>query len=542
MSVDSDIESFFKTLLLGDFDENQNSAAQIVGGLIAMIPILGQVMAGRDVAGALFHINKNGGFAKAGPVQIVNLGFAAFGAIPEAGPAFKTVFKPLWKERSLAKGVIHGGMEAIESLLHLGKGGAIGWVRKELLGKWAQRTQQAIVAVNTSMAAVVQLTEFIANASGWQDWLIPDSVQALAKEMLPGLKRMQGQISAPLQRASDEIRHFLEDILGEQAAAVVMAVGGHVAVASAVPGTRPLGGHNAADPRTKGVVPKRQAEQKVQGTPKANARKGSGPVHTAIQITRKALSDLATQEKGLIGEHVADYHELKRLGGQWPHDQPKGNWQPATVHKLNVDKRPVNISLADLPKVNQPGIDAVWEHAGQYTVTEAKAGTSIGAAYGLGKYKEKKGLIPVISGLNPDQQLLHYLLSDSSDKKGTQTPLMQMGAEWVQDRSRREGLQDLVVSSLRVRNKATYHRRVLLATLESDGGLAHVESLADVHQGVPAAKAHVHADHGITREWEATAIDAVDEARREAHKAKAAAPKPEESAPKPATRTRKPSR
>ena len=38
--------------------------------------------------------------------------------------------------------------------------------------------------------------------SGWKDWLIPDSIQNLAKEMLPGLKKMRGQITEPLTRAA----------------------------------------------------------------------------------------------------------------------------------------------------------------------------------------------------------------------------------------------------------------------------------------------------------------------------------------------------
>jgi hypothetical protein len=229
----ADVEDFFKTLLLGDFEEHQNTAAQIVGGLIALIPILGQVMAGRDITGTLFNINKRGGFKNASPEQLVNLGFAAFGAIPEAGPVFKTVFKPLWKERQLAKGAVRGGMAAIERLLGLGKGGAVTWIRKELLGKWAARTQQMVTATLVAMDACIELTDFVATASGWKGWLIPDSVQELAKEILPGLKKMRGQVTKPLNLASAEIRHFLEDLLGERTAAVVMAVGGNVVAASA---------------------------------------------------------------------------------------------------------------------------------------------------------------------------------------------------------------------------------------------------------------------------------------------------------------------
>ncbi|WP_354679731.1 hypothetical protein [Cupriavidus plantarum] len=47
----------------------------------------------------------------------ISLGFAAFGAIPEVGSAFKTVFKPLWKERRAAKGMVHNGLNAVEGML-----------------------------------------------------------------------------------------------------------------------------------------------------------------------------------------------------------------------------------------------------------------------------------------------------------------------------------------------------------------------------------------------------------------------------------------
>ncbi|HSI51706.1 MAG TPA: hypothetical protein VLA61_25840 [Ideonella sp.] len=530
----TDIESFFKTLLLGDFEENQNTAAQLVGGLISMVPVLDQVMDARDITGSVFNISTKGGFQNATADQLVNLGFAGFGAIPEVGSAFKTVFKPLWKERRAAKGALHSGLDAVEQLLGMTKGGAIGWIRKELLGKWAPRTQQAIDAVNAGLAACVDLTEFLSTAGGWKSWLIPSSIQALAKELLPQIKALQGKVNAALQRASNEIREFLEDLLGEQAAAVVMAVGSKAVAASAVPGTRTRAGHNAAEVHPHGSVPARQSQRKVQEKDEAVALKSGGPVSTAVQVTRKALKDLAAQEKGLIGEHVVDYYELKRLGGSWPHDERKAAWSPATVSKLNVDKRPVNLSLEDLPKVNHPGIDAVWEHAGQYTVTEAKASESIGAVYGLGKYKEKKGLIPVVSGLNPDQQLLHYLLSDSSDKRGTQTPLMQMGLAWVEDRAKRENIPRVARDAIELKR---CHRRTVLVTLESSGSLDHVTALADVHLAKTGSEIHPHMEHGATREWEAVAIDAVDAARLNAHEQKKQ-PKPEETVAKP-TRTKK---
>lgn len=520
----ADIESFFKTLLLGDFEEDQNTAAQIVGGLISLIPVLDQVMDARDISGALFRINKQGGFKNAGADQLVNLGFAAFGAIPEVGSAFKTVFKPLWKERRAAKGAVNGGLQAVESLLGMRKGGAIAWVRNELLGKWTARTNQAIQAVDTALAACIDLMEFIANASGWKDWLIPDTIQALAKELLPGLKNLQGQVDGGLHRASDEIREFLADLLGEQAAAVVMAVGQQAVAASAVPGTRTQAGHNAAATHPQGTVPKRQADKKVQQAHEADAQRSGGPVHNAVQRTRRAFENLAAREKGLIGEHMVDFHELKRLGGSWSHDDATGAWSPASTVKLNdqrrkggTDKGPIHIKLSDLGEITRPGIDAVWQHGSQYTVTEAKASESIAVVYASGKYKEKQGAIPVVSGLNPDQQVLHYLLSDSSDKGGVQTPMMQMGMAWTLDRGRKEGLPRAAVDAIELKQCA---RRVVLATFESPGAVDHAEALADVHFGKTGTEVHPHTDHGITREWEAAAIDVVDAARTDAHKAK----------------------
>ena len=530
------IESFFKTLLLGDFEEDQNTAAQIVGGLISLIPVLDQVMDARDISGALFNINRRGGFGHASTDQIVNLGFAAFGAVPEVGSAFKTVFKPLWKERRFAKGAVHSGAQGIEALLGMRKGGAITWVRKELIGKWAARTNEAISAVNVALASCIELTEFIATASGWKDWLIPDPIQAMAKELLPSLKALRSRIDEPLRRASNEIRELLEDLLGEQAAAVVMAVGGRAVVASAVPGSRAKAGHNGAALPSHGPAATRQSATKVADRHRADATKGNGQLHVAVQLTRKAFGNIAAREKGLIGEHVVDYHEAQRLGGAWPHDRKAGTWSPSTVRKLNCDKRPVNLSLEDLPKVNQPGLDAVWEHASQYTATEAKASESVAVVFAFGKYKEKKGIIPVVTGLTGDHQMLHYLLSDSSDKGGTVTPLMQMSHPWAVDRAKREGLQRVVNDAIGLRR---YSRRVVLVTFESTGALDHGKALADVHFSKPVSEVHPHVAHGITKQWEATAIDAVDRARLKAHDSKKGAAKPEEPVAKP-SKSRKP--
>jgi hypothetical protein len=522
----SQVENFFRTLILGDFEDQPNTPAEIIGGLLSMIPVLDQVLDVRDIAANLYRINAQGGFSKATPDQVVNLGFAAFGAIPTVGSAFKTVFKPLWRERHLAKGAVNGGTQAIEALLGMRKGGAIRWIREELLAKWPARANEAIAQVNLAMASCIALLEFVSTAGGWQGWLIPDSIQKLAGEALPGLRAMQSAIDSTLHRASEEIRLFLTDLLGEQAADVLTAALRTAAADSAHTGSRSkqMAGrhaHNAADPKTQGKDIARQSKVRTQGQNRTDDAKGAGAVHNALQVTRKMLENMAARAKGLVGEHIVDYHELTRLGGSWPHDtSEKDKWAPATVRKLNVDQRPVNLSLSDLPKVTLPGLDAVWQKDGQYTVTEAKASLSLGNVYGLGKSKEKRGSIPVITGVSEDLKVLHYLLTDSLDKGGTETTLMQMSEEWVKDRARREGLDSTAKAAL-ISNRAV--RRVVLVTFESQGALDHAQAWLEVNSGVPPKETHPHTDHGITREWEAAEIDAVAKARERAHETKQAA-------------------
>jgi hypothetical protein len=231
-----------------------------------------------------------------------------------------------------------------------------------------------------------------------------------------------------------------------------------------------------------------------------------------VRVTAKTIKAMANQEKGLVGEHMADYFEMKRLGGNWTHDLLKSSWRPATVRKLNVDKRPVNLRLIDLPKVNQSGLDAVWEHGGQYTVTEAKARGSIGSVYGIGKMLVKNGKIPAVKDLSPDLELLHYLLSDYEDKGGgAPGVLMQMGHEWCYDRSTREGIKKDARNAIKGRN---YDRRTVFVSFESQGALDHAEALIDINAGKPDAEVHPHVEHGATRVWGRAAIDAVEEARK----------------------------
>ncbi len=388
MSGRSEVEAFFRTLILGDFEANQNTAAQIVGGLASMIPVLDQVLDVRDIAGSLYLINQRGGFKGATTDDIVNLAFAAFGAIPVVGSAFKTVFKPLYRHRKAAQGAVQGGLQAMERMLGMKKGGALTWIRKELLDKWPARTQEAVAKAEAALESVIALTHFLATASGWKDYLVPDSIQSMAASALQGLQQLRGGIRTPLERGSREIHELLKDLIGEQAAAVVLAVGMPAAPASARAGTRTKGGHNAAAQKPKGSVPARQAQDKTGGTPSTAKKQGGGPVDNQVLNTAQSVADLANDALGVSGEHIADYICADKFGwapGWQQHDDGHtGGWKV----KPSAEQ-PGKLSSGGKPKVrhalykltdgaNGTGIDAVWHTTGKnggkkYAIVEAKA-------------------------------------------------------------------------------------------------------------------------------------------------------------------------
>lgn len=549
----ADIEGFFRTLLLGDFEEQQNTSAQLIGGLISLIPVLDQVMDVRDVSGSLYRIQNAGGFKAASTDQTVNFGFAAFGVIPEVGSAFKTVFKPLWKERRAAKGAVHSGVTAIEQLLHMRKGGAIAWVREQLLGKWAARTQQAVALANQSLDATIELTEFIASASGWKDWLVPDSAQRLAREQLPGLKSMRGQLGAPIQRASAEIEAFLEDLLGEQAAAVAMAVGQRVAAGSAMPGSRAKTGHNKADLKPQGRETSRHKDEKVGGKPKADASHGAGNSHNRLQNTAAAVADKLTNELvGISGEHIADYHCAKTFGwgGHWhEHDKgAEGSWtiQPdaRNVGKLSHGGAPksphVLYKLTD--GANGTGIDAVWRAEGHnegkpYAIVEAKASRdedapkfmrkpgntrkpSVASMLGMaGKPDGKELLEPLEEGAasakpkkpsgkaggkatstsgsskpavpkNQSAAKVAESKAEESTAQGKKEILVQMSHEWIASNIRK-AVSDSIADEISLRRQKVYSRHLFFAPAYHDSGspLAHMKAKLE---GLPPSQHESH--------------------------------------------------
>lgn len=506
----SQVEQFFRTLVLGDFEDQPQTAATIVAGLLSMVPGLDQVMDVRDIAANLYRINAAGGLAHATPAQKVNLAFACFGAIPAIGSVVRTVLQPLWRERHLANGLVNGGLEAIEVMLNMRKGGAVRWLRLELLARWPARVQEAIAQADAALQACEGLLTFLSTAGGFKRWLIPYSIQLLAREALPGLQAMRSQISATLQEAAEEIRLFLADLLGEQAAEAMMTLGAAVVQDSALTGSRSRQharrpAHNAADPNTKGKAIQQQKGQKLQNEALAQGAKDASPVHAARARMRESFGNIAFQQTGLLGEHIVDCFELERLGGKdhWNHDDEEKMSLEAPVRKLNGDQRPVNLHPRDRQKVPHPGMDAVWLHDGSYTVTEAKARAN---SFALKAMAEK--LVPkeVKGKLSEDEEQLYALLATSKSEEGDGKVLVQMSEAWVRNRAKREGLDERAERALK---EVNCDRRVVLVTLETPGAAAHVEALCDIQAGLPIEQVEVHEEHKMQKEWNSKQIDKV---------------------------------
>jgi hypothetical protein len=506
----SQVEQFFRTLVLGDFEDQPQTAATIVAGLLSMVPGLDQVMDVRDIAANLYRINAAGGLATATPAQKVNLAFACFGAIPTIGSVVRTVLQPLWRERHLAKGLVNGGLEAIEVMLNMRKGGAVRWLRAELLARWPARVQEAIAQADAALQACEGLLTFLSTAGGFKRWLIPHSIQLLAREALPGMQAMRSQISATLQEAAEEIRLFLADLLGEQAAEAMMTLGAAAVQDSALTGSRSRQharrpAHNAADPNTSGKDIQREKGKKVQGEALTEGAKSASPVHSTQARMRESFGKIAFQQTGLLGEHIVDCLELERLGGKahWEHDDEKPMPPSAPVRKLNCDKRPVNLHPRDRHKVPHPGIDAVWQHDGKYTVTEAKARAN---SFALKATAEKFVPKTVKSKLSADEELLYALLGTSKSGEGDGKVLVQMSEDWVKDRASREGLDGRGQRALK---RLDCDRRVVLVTFETPGAAAHVEALCDIQAGLPIEQVEVHETHAQQKVWSGRAIDHV---------------------------------
>jgi hypothetical protein len=503
MSIIDECIQFLEDLILGDFNGEQMVSAQVIGGLISLIPVMDQVMDARDISGCLYRVNKRGGFSKATLDDKVDLGFAAFGVVPAVGSAFRTVFKPLYKQRKTAKGIVNNGVAMVERMLGHRKGGAVRWVKAM---DWAGNTQAAIVQADLALESCISLLEYLAQAHWW----CPDRLELLARDVAPSLRSMRGKLAEPIREAAAAIREFLEGLLGEHAAAVAMSI-----AMGAAPSTR-----SARFGRQDRTVA-RSTHSKVADKPRTQGRTTTSGVANSVQnIAYSLYTPLNFALKGLLGEHIAEHYviEHKGWGLQWNRhdimggnaDQPAG-WQ-TQPRKLNDNQIPLYL-CSPTAVVLQSGIDSAWltnrSRPYEFSIVEAKASMNANPALanllnealnqpsenatgGRGRRNAK------IRNKNTGST---EVLSNSGSNK-----VMQMSRAWIDFRIGR----DLLMWQSRMRRN--YSRHVVLVTpLQAADHIRAAEKIIEsgfVSNPVMAQQfAEDHSVHHIQKEYGEAELD-----------------------------------
>lgn len=477
MSLNEDISKFCKDLILGDFEDNPSNAAMVIGGLISLIPVVDQIMDVRDVSGMIFRINRKG-IKNCGKDDWFGLALAAFGCIPEVGSLFKTIVKPLYKSRKAAKGLIKGSA-LVESMLNKSQGAAIKFLKKF---DWVSNTR---LAVQQTMSALDLCDQLLGELSQPR-WWVPDSLEALARDMRPGLGRLRTPIKQGMQDGSRALQDFVTELLGEdgyqvaQMVAVAATSSSGAAGKRSTPGAKPAhaagsskpSGHTPPPHKSDGKnspAPSQKEKQEAKPPTKQHAELSGGSVQNAkkqnssndrsrrlargTELWKRATSGFT----GLIGEHMAHYHHMKVAEATREHakrpppptDEPhKYGWTSKSklVDANGKETHPMELWPEHLPLIYLHGVDGIWSRGkGEYNFVESKAYTSVSSLFtngarssssdastdspptdssGKPKKSSKKKLGPP-PDLTERQLALWYMLGQ------TKTKGLQMSWEWV---------------------------------------------------------------------------------------------------------------
>jgi len=338
-------------------------------------------------------------------------------------------------------------------------------------------------------------------------------LEQLARDVAPSIKALRGKLAGPIREASTEIRKFLEEMLGEHAAAVAMAVaqnaaatprtahGGH-AQNSAVKPHASHGSHAVSHPGSSSLAPpasRGRQHETIAEKARTQAKVSASTTTSAVQrLAYEGYSALNFAAKGLMGEHIVEHHviEHKNWGLDWnAHDHcgsagggKAPGWQNE-FKKINDAQTPLSL-CTPTAHVLASGIDSAWftnrAKPHQFAIVEAKA------------------------NMNPSADLLQ-LLGEAKDKSNTgknrTDKILQMSETWVDQRIERD------LRRWETRMKDNYSRHVFLVTpiQAAEHTVAMSKIIEEGLISKPAAAqgfAKDHAVHNVQREFTATDIDA----------------------------------
>jgi hypothetical protein len=376
---------------------------------------------------------------------------------------------------------------------------------------------------------------------GQGHWWCPNSLRDKARAVAPGLRKMKGQLAAPIREAVGHIKAFLEEMLGEHATAVVMAVASNAGTvrASGHPGAGQSKGHPSA-PHAKATP---HVPVHVPGTPhkKVAAEHGTagktttGKIASATQrLAYDGYKALNFAAKGLMGEHIADHHiiEHKGWGLQWNrHDMVGGTkgkadgWQSAPK-KLNDQEKPLFLCIPANVVLNG-GIDSAWltsrAKPQQFAIVEAKANFNPAASLHslLGEAQDKSGAgnSSAGSGRRKKKGVVATAAPTASSSAAAAKPAkamtMQMSHQWIKDRI----VKDFYAYKTAMENAPNgrnYSRHVFLITpiqaAEHTVAITTIMEKGLINNPVGAqVYAKDHAKHDVQREFGEADLDAAEQ-------------------------------
>lgn len=428
MSLKKEIAQFCQDLILGEFEETPSNAALVVGGLISLIPVVDQIMDVRDVCAMIYRTNKIG-VKNCKTDHWVDFAITAVGVIPTVGSLFKGAVKPLWKNRRVWKFSTQRGQALIERSLGMSKGAIIKYFKAF---NWAQYTQ---LAIEQAMNALDLCDKLLAELSVPR-WWVPDSLEGLARNLRPGLKEVRAHLRQGIQKGMQALRDFLNEMLGEDGAAVAVmahAVVGRMVNPHAERAKGKAGANQAGSPHSKKRDPhpekatSKKTHGQVQGSERQQQAKAQ-PSRTRriTRSTTQALEVLSFPMRGLAGEHISDYHHMANYLGQpnaWPHGHTRGSFSGG-IGIVKDGKRPqraLQIVKADLAQVTNHGVDTIWQKGSTLHFVEAKTTLNY---YALVNNRGARSR-PAPRSLSGKHAALWYVL------KPTQHKGVQMSEKWI---------------------------------------------------------------------------------------------------------------
>ncbi|ULJ61609.1 hypothetical protein MIS46_06235 [Wielerella bovis] len=497
-----DVKNFFRTLILGGFEDSwrESTAGTIARGVIGVISGIDQILDIQDTIALMHQFHKKNW--QLNQDDYANLAFTALGWFPSLGSPIKAALKPLWKNRRNAARGVQNGVAMIERALGRKYGGFIRNIKNYVnnVQKWNQGINSAIYEMRKILNNYLQVLHFIAKGSitfrpieSWK-WsytvYFPNNIVNLAKQQIPVTQKFQTIMESAIRRGSETVRLFLQELLGEHASSVATAIAGAANRTTTGRNNQPNPVARANQPATN----KRQSN-KPQGETnhpqlkqqRGNAQSvGSNQGRAAFAVQRTGVYLTGNPLTGIVGEHMADYWMWQKLGGNMrEHDHGKQSKTSDGCYKLNAGNRLYQLHQQS---PNAKGIDSLWyvknKIAGKpYCIVEAKA-----SATAL-------------------RRSLGALLTDGRDKTERRTTQnqhqLQMSHEWCKERLNSLGYVRIA------RNASLYSRYVVFfnSSAIKDHLSAYDEIMSTNSHEIPKTLMEKHKKHEPTAIFDDVKID-----------------------------------